>query len=136
MSVESPRYVDRIELLRTVPAAVRFQSVEPLLAPVPSLPLLGIDWIIVGGESGPGARPMSPDWVREIRDRCVGEEVAFFFKQWGGVRKGRNGRLLDGRAWDEVPQPVLRWHPSESPTSGHSCMHLPVRAEQAGPVSV
>ena len=136
VSVESPRYVDRIELLRTVPAAVRFQSVEPLLAPVPSLPLLGIDWIIVGGESGPGARPMSPDWVREIRDRCVGEEVAFFFKQWGGVRKGRNGRLLDGRAWDEVPQPVLRWHPSESPTSGHSCMHLPVRAEQAGPVSV
>lgn len=136
VSVESRAYVDRIELLRTVPAAVRFLSVEPLLAPIPSLPLLGIDWIIVGGESGPGARSMEADWIREIRDRCVESGVPFFFKQWGGVRKGRTGRLLDGRTWDELPQPVLRWQPSELPTSGHSRMHLPAWPEQEGPVSV
>ncbi len=108
VSVESPRYVSRIEHLRTVPAAVRFLSVEPLLAPIPSLPLIGIDWVIVGGESGPGCRSMAADWVREIRDRCVKSVVPFFFKQWGGVRKGRNGRLLDGRTWDEMPHPALR----------------------------
>ena len=133
VSVESPRYVHRIERLRGVPAVVRFLSIEPLLAPIPSLPLAGLDWVIVGGESGPRARPMSPDWVREIRDRCVGSGVPFFFKQWGGVRKGRNGRLLDGRTWDEMPQPVLRWQHSESPTSAHIHGNLPVRAEQAGP---
>jgi protein gp37 len=108
VSVESPRYVTRIDHLRTVPAAVRFLSVEPLLAPIPSLSLSGIDWVIVGGESGPGARPMEADWVREIRDECAGCGVPFFFKQWGGVRKARTGRLLDGRTWDEMPQPVLR----------------------------
>ena len=92
VSVESSRYVSRAERLRQVPAAVRFLSVEPLLARIPSLPLTGIDWVIGGGESGPGARPMDADWVREIRDRCVESKVAFFFKQWGGVRKGRTGR--------------------------------------------
>jgi protein gp37 len=115
VSVESPRYVGRIDHLRKVQAAVRFLSVEPLLAPIPSLPLTGIDWVIVGGESGPGARPMEADWVREIRDRCVERGVPFFFKQWGGVRKGRAGRLLDGRTWDEMPQPVLRQTPQEVP---------------------
>jgi protein gp37 len=108
ISIESPRYVDRIHHLRTVPSAVRFLSIEPLLAPIPSLPLRGIDWVIVGGESGPGSRPMAGDWIREIRDRCVSRGVPFFFKQWGGVRKGRAGRLLDDRTWDEMPKPVLR----------------------------
>ena len=133
VSVESPRYVHRIERLRGVPAAVRFLSIEPLLAPIPSLPLTGLDWVIVGGESGPGARPMEADWVREIRDRCVGSGVPFFFKQWGGVRKGRNGRLLDGRTWDEMPQPVLRWQQSELPTSAHTRTDLAARTTQAGP---
>ena len=76
---------------------------------------------------------MSPDWVREIRDRCVGSGVPFFFKQWGGVRKGRNGRLLDDRTWDEMPQPVLRWQHSEPPTSAHTRTILPGHATQARP---
>lgn len=83
VSVESPAYYSRIRHLRRTPAAVRFLSCEPLLAPLPDLPLDGIDWVIVGGESGPGARPMHPDWVRDIRDQCVGAGVPFFFKQWG-----------------------------------------------------
>jgi len=103
-----------------VPAAVRFLSVEPLLARIPTLPLTDIDWVIAGGESGPGARSMDADWVREIRDTCVGSKVAFFFKQWGGVRKGRTGRLLDGRTWDEMPQPVLRWQQSGSAGFGRT----------------
>jgi protein gp37 len=111
VSVESPRYLDRVYRLRTVPAAIRFLSVEPLLAPIPSLPLTGIDWVIVGGESGPGARPMAEDWVREIRGQCLSQRVPFFFKQWGGLRKNRTGRLLDGRTWDELPEPVLRQQP-------------------------
>lgn len=102
-SIESADYTPRAKLLAAVPAAVRFLSVEPLLGPIPRLPLTGIDWVIVGGESGPGAREMKPDWVRQIRDRCVGRNVKFFFKQWGGVHKSRTGRLLDGRTWDEMP---------------------------------
>jgi protein gp37 len=108
VSIESPRYSARIDHLRAVPAAVRFLSVEPLLARIPSLNLPGVDWVIVGGESGPGARPMEAAWVRELRDRCVLDGVPFFFKQWGGTRKKRNGRLLDGRTWDEMPKPILR----------------------------
>ena len=108
VSVESSRYLSRVDRLREVPAAVRFLSIEPLLARIPSLNLRGIDWVIVGGESGPGARPMQADWVREIRDRCAESKVPFFFKQWGGVRKRRAGRLLDGRTWDEMPKPILR----------------------------
>lgn len=115
VSVESARYLHRIERLRAVPAAVRFLSVEPLLSRIPSLPLGGIDWVIVGGESGPGARPMSPDWVREIRDVCLAQGVPFFFKQWGGTRKKRTGRILDGRSWDEMPTPVLRQVPRKGP---------------------
>jgi len=107
VSVESPAYVHRIHDLRKVPAAVRFLSVEPLLAPIPNLPLTGIDWVIVGGESGPGCRPMEADWVHQIRDRCLDQEVPFFFKQWGGVQKKRNGRLLDGHTWSEMPTPRL-----------------------------
>jgi protein gp37 len=103
VSVESPAYVDRIDFLRTVPAAVRFLSVEPLLAPMGTLDLDGIGWVIVGGESGPGARLMEPAWVREIRDQCVSSKVPFFFKQWGGVRKKSHGRKLDGGTWDQMP---------------------------------
>jgi protein gp37 len=108
VSVESPHYVSRINDLRNVPAPVRFLSVEPLLAPIPRLPLTGVDWVIVGGESGPDSRLMKAEWARQIRDRCIAQEVPFFFKQWGGARKKRTGRILDGRTWDEMPIPKLR----------------------------
>jgi protein gp37 len=102
-SVENTDYLWRIDSLRAVPAKVRFLSVEPLLGPIPRLPLRDIHWVIVGGESGPGARPMKPDWVRGLRDQCVAAEVPFFFKQWGGTNKKRTGRALDGRTWDQMP---------------------------------
>jgi protein gp37 len=102
-TVESHDVVHRIDSLRTVPAAVRFLSMEPLLGPVPELDLAGIHWVIVGGESGPGARAMLNPWVVEIRDACQRQGVPFFFKQWGGVRKKAKGRLLEGRTWDEMP---------------------------------
>ena len=103
VSVESQGYVHRIDLLRSTNAQVKFLSLEPLLGPLPDLNLDGIDWVIVGGESGPGARPMQPNWAREIRDQCVDVGVAFHFKQWGGVFKKRNGRELDGHTWDQIP---------------------------------
>jgi protein gp37 len=103
VSVESSDYTWRIGHLAKVSAAVRFLSVEPLLGPIPKLPLRGIDWVILGGESGPGARPMEAVWAEEIRDRCVQAKVPFFFKQWGGVWKKRAGRVLAGRTWDEMP---------------------------------
>jgi protein gp37 len=103
VSVESAKYVWRIEHLRKVQAPVRFLSIEPLLGSVGRLDLRGIHWVIVGGESGWKARPVDPQWVREIREQCLRDEVPFFFKQWGGKRKGRNGRILDGRTWDEMP---------------------------------
>jgi protein gp37 len=103
VSVENQDYVARIGSLQKVPASVRFLSVEPLLGPISFLPLKGIHWVIVGGESGPRARPMQPQWVRAIRDRCRTKGVPFFFKQWGGVHKVKAGRSLDGRAWDEMP---------------------------------
>lgn len=103
VSVESPRYLSRVRLLREVPASVRFLSLEPLLEPLPRLPLAGIHWVIVGGESGPGARPMQPAWVRQIREQCAKRDIPFFFKQWGGVWKSRAGRVLDGQTWNEMP---------------------------------
>jgi len=106
VSVESEDYMYRIEDLSRIPAAVRFLSVEPLLGPIKKLPLRNIDWVIVGGESGPHARPISPHWVRSIRDDCVSAGVPFFFKQWGGARKSTTGRVLDGRTWDELPAPI------------------------------
>jgi protein gp37 len=106
VSVESTRYTSRIALLQTVPATVRFLSVEPLLGPIPVLPLDGIHWVIVGGESGPRHRPVDPTWVREIRDQCLGTRVPFFFKQWGGPTAKSGGRILDGRTWNG--QPLLR----------------------------
>jgi protein gp37 len=107
VSVGMRRYQSRIADLCQTPAQVKFLSLEPLLEPLPHLPLAGIHWVIVGGESGPGARPMDPAWVRDIRDQCQAAGVAFFFKQWGGVRKGKAGRLLDGRTWDERPAPAV-----------------------------
>lgn len=108
VSVESADVLERVDHLRRVPAAVRFLSCEPLLGPLPELNLSGIDWVIAGGESGRGHRPMHVDWVRQIRDACQQSSTAFFFKQWGGRTPKANGRLLDGRTWDEKPQsPVL-----------------------------
>jgi protein gp37 len=103
VSVENASYTSRIELLRQTHARVKFLSLEPLLGPLTELDLTGIDWVIVGGESGPGARPIREEWVAEIRDQCLAADVAFFFKQWGGVQKHRSGRLLEGRTWDEMP---------------------------------
>jgi protein gp37 len=103
VSVESEDYLFRVDYLRRTSAAVKFLSLEPLLGPLHNLVLDGIDWVIAGGESGPHARPVDPLWVREIRDRCQSAQVAFFFKQWGGVFKSRTGRRLDGREWDEMP---------------------------------
>lgn len=103
VSVESSRYLHRVDLLRQSRAAVKFLSLEPLLGPLPDMNLEGIDWVIVGGESGPGARPMEADWARDIRDQCVEAGVPFHFKQWGGVFKKRLGRELDGRTWDDMP---------------------------------
>lgn len=104
VSVESAKYASRIEHLRSTPAKLRFLSLEPLLGPLPQLDLTGIHWVIVGGESGPGARPMEADWARDLRDQCVAARVPFFFKQWGGVNKKKTGRALDGRTWDEMPR--------------------------------
>jgi len=109
VSVENQRWTYRVDDLRKVPAKVRFLSCEPLLGPL-RLNLADIDWVIIGGESGPRARPMRPEWVRDIREQCQDAGVAFFFKQWGAyneagerVGKGRAGRLLDGKAWEGMP---------------------------------
>ncbi len=103
VSVETAAYVDRIDLLRSTSASVRFLSIEPLLGPLPKLNLRGIDWVIAGGESGPRARPIREKWVIEIRDQCAAANVPFFFKQWGGTNKKKTGRLLEGRTWDQMP---------------------------------
>jgi protein gp37 len=103
-SIESQAFVYRIDHLRGTNAHIKFLSLEPLLDRLRDLDLRGINWVIVGGESGPGARPVHPDWVREIRDNCQSQKVPFFFKQWGGVFKKRTGRVLDGRTWEEFPE--------------------------------
>jgi protein gp37 len=107
VSIENRRFVHRADLLREVPAAVRFISAEPLLGPLEGLNLDAIDWLIAGGESGPGARPVRPEWIRELRDRCRSEDVAFFFKQWGGRTPKAGGRMLDGVEHDELPPRLL-----------------------------
>ncbi|KJK04621.1 phage protein Gp37/Gp68 [Burkholderiaceae bacterium 26] len=104
VSVEDSRVVDRIHYLAATPAQTKFLSCEPLIGPLEDLCLTGIDWVIVGGESGQGARPMEEVWVQSIRRQCRSARVAFFFKQWGGVRKGKNGRQLNGRTYDEMPR--------------------------------
>jgi protein gp37 len=120
VSVESPEYYGRIRHLARVDAGVRFLSCEPLLAPLPAIPLEGIHWVIVGGESGPCARPMEAAWVRDIQRQCARARVPFFFKQWGGVNKKRAGRALDGKEWNEMPvgrhgegSPAHRYRPRD-----------------------
>jgi protein gp37 len=103
VSVENAHYVSRIPYLQHVPAAVRFLSIEPLLGPIAVLPLTGIHWVIVGGESGPQHRPIDPAWVRGILDQCVAAGVPFFFKQWGGRTPKAGGRVLDGQVWNDMP---------------------------------
>lgn len=103
VSVESADQYGRVQHLAEVPAAVRFLSCEPLLGPLHDLPLEAVDWVIAGGESGVGARPLNPDWVRELRDLCQQSQTAFFFKQWGGRRPKSGGRTLDGETWSEMP---------------------------------
>ena len=106
-SIESQKWLGRLDRLRETSAHTKFLSLEPLLGPLPAIPLQEIDWVIVGGESGPGARPMEADWVRDIRDNCLESKVPFFFKQSGGVFKKTTGRMLDNRIWDETPEPKV-----------------------------
>jgi protein gp37 len=108
VTIENRRFVHRADYLRQVPAAVRFVSAEPLLGPLEGLDLQDVDWLIAGGESGPRHRRCDIAWVRELRDRCVDEDVAFFMKQWGGHRPKSKGRELDGRTWDEMPTAQAR----------------------------
>lgn len=103
VSIENRRFVHRADYLREVQAAIRFISAEPLLGPLEGLDLNRISWLIAGGESGPGRRPVREEWIAELRDRCLREEVAFFFKQWGGRHPKSNGRELGGRTWDQMP---------------------------------
>jgi protein gp37 len=103
VSVENEKYAFRIDDLRKTDAHVKFLSLEPLLGPLRKLNLRGIDWAIVGGESGPCARPVDPEWVTDLRDQCLKACVPFFFKQWGGVQKRKTGRTLEGRTWDQMP---------------------------------
>jgi protein gp37 len=144
VSVENQEYAHRAELLREVPAHIRFLSVEPLLGRIEHLPLDGIHWGIVGGESGPGARPMEPAWVEEIYHQCRAVGIPFFFKQWGGVHKSRTGRELFGRTFDEMPAPRedsgqrehgdaapvehVHWQPRVAQQS-HAQEHPPLRFE-------
>ena len=118
VSVENEDYTFRIHDLTTVPAHVRFLSVEPLLGPIEALPLVGIHWVVVGGESGPRCRPMDPAWVQSIRRQCAAHGVPFFFKHWGGTQKKRAGRLLDGREWNEMPVPTESARRESEPVSG------------------
>ena len=108
VSIENSRFIHRADYLREVPAAVRFISAEPLLGPLSGLDLTGIDWLIAGGESGAGHRPIKAAWVEELRDRCLAEGIAFFFKQWGGRTSKTGGRLLEEREWNEMPQAQKR----------------------------
>jgi protein gp37 len=110
VSVESNKYRSRIDDLRRTGAATKFLSLEPLLGPLPDLDLSGIDWVIVGGESGPGARPMDVAWATDLRDQCQKAAVPFFFKQWGGKNKKKAGRVLEDRTWDEMPRVAASAH--------------------------
>jgi protein gp37 len=106
VSVENQDYVYRIENLAKTPAAMKFVSMEPLIGPADNANFSLVDWVIVGGESGPGSRPMQEEWVTAIRDKCGESNVPFFFKQWGGANKKKAGRLLEGRLWDEIPKAI------------------------------
>lgn len=106
VSVENQETVHRIQHLVKTQARIKFLSLEPLLGPLPNLLLEDIDWVIVGGESGPRSRPIETQWVSEIRDQCLAAKAPFFFKQWGGINKKKTGRILDGRIWDEMPSEI------------------------------
>jgi len=108
VTVENNKYLQRIDDLINIPARIKFISFEPLLGPITDIDLTNIDWVVVGGESGPKARPMSPSWVKHIRNQCLATNVPFFFKQWGGFNKKKAGRMLDGRTWDEMPDRNLQ----------------------------
>jgi len=110
VTVENGDYISRIDDLRDCGANVKFLSLEPLLGLIPEINLTGIDWVIVGGESGPGARPMKVDWVRDIRNQCLNVKIPFFFKQWGGINKKKSGRLLDGQIWNDMPTSFVNRH--------------------------
>ena len=114
VSVEDERVVDRIDFLRKSSALVKFLSCEPLIGPLPNLDLTGIDWVIVGGESGRNPRPMLPEWVFDIKAQCRKYKVAFFFKQWGGTNKKKTGRLLKGKTYDEMPKVKKRYTNKET----------------------
>ena len=103
VSVETDQYLHRVDHLRATGAAIKFVSFEPLLGEIHDVDLSGINWVIVGGESGPRSRPVREEWILSLRDQCLAAKVPFFFKQWGGTRKKRTGRLLHGRTWDELP---------------------------------
>jgi protein gp37 len=107
VSVENQNVIHRIDDLRATDAHIKFLSIEPLLGSLPNLDLTGIDWVIVGGESGPKARPMKEEWVLEIKAQCEEQKVPFFFKQWGGVRKHKTGRMLQGKTWDAMPEKAM-----------------------------
>jgi protein gp37 len=125
VSVEDRRFgLPRIPLLGTVRSSVRFLSIEPLLEDLGTLPLANVDWVIVGGESGRGARPMRLEWASSIRDQCRDAGVPFFFKQWGGVWKKRHGRLLEGRTWDEMPRTSKRMRPLESESAVEGALRI------------
>jgi len=108
VSVENAEYAHRIDYLRMTGAFIKFLSIEPMLGPIPEMDLTGIDWVIVGGESGPKARPIQREWVVDIRNQCRKSNIPFFFKQWGGTNKKKAGRLLDGRIWNQMPSPQLQ----------------------------
>jgi protein gp37 len=119
VSVEDDSTLVRLDDLRTVPAAVRFASCEPLLGPLDTINLDGIGWVIAGGESGPQHRPMDPRWAAQLRDRCLAAGVAFFFKQWGGRTPKAGGRMLEGRTWDQLPAPALPLPPDHLRPANH-----------------
>jgi len=124
VSVETQDYTFRIDHLRQTGARIKFLSLEPLLGSLTHLDLTGIHWVIVGGESGPGARPMQKEWVQCIREQCQTAGVPFFFKQWGGVHKKRNGRVLDGRTWDGMPVGAQRSGPSRTSLIVKEDLHI------------
>jgi len=113
VSVENEKAVFRIDDLRNISASIKFLSLEPLIGPIENIDLTKINWVIVGGESGPGARPMKKEWVIKIKTKCLEQRVPFFFKQWGGTNKRKTGRLLEGRTWDEMPIELTTYYNKE-----------------------